>query len=66
MKCDVALVECVLLMAAIIVITIALFYEFHTIREDIKKIDGKVRDINDDLNDLEGLYNDSIREKTDN
>ena len=66
MKCDAALVECILLMVVIIVITIVLFYEFHTIHEDIRKIDGKVRDINDDLNDLEGLYNDNIREKTDN
>lgn len=66
MGCDINTIELIIFIIGTIVISFAIIVEQRDVRDKIHELSLKVKDINDDLNDLEELYNDGNGKKTDN
>lgn len=66
MGCDINTIELIIFIVGTIVISFAIIIEQRDVRNKIHELSVKVKDIDDDLNDLEELYNDGNGKKTDN
>lgn len=66
MGCDINTIELIIFIVGTIAISFAIIIEQRDVRDKIHELSSKVKDIDDDLNDLEELYNDGNGNKTDN
>lgn len=66
MGCDINTIELIIFIVGTIAISFAIIIEQRDVRNKIHELSVKVKDIDDDLNDLEELYNDGNGKKTDN
>ena len=66
MSCDINTIELIIFIVGTIAISFAILIEQRDVRDKIHELSLKVKDIDDDLNDLEELYNDGNGKKTDN
>lgn len=66
MSCDINTIELIIFIVGTIAISFAIIIEQRDVRDKIHELSLKVKDIDDDLNDLEELYNDGNGNKTDN
>lgn len=66
MGCDINTIELIIFIIGTIAISFAIIVEQRDVRDKIHELSLKVKDIDDDLNDLEELYNDGNGKKTDN
>lgn len=65
MSCDINTIELIIFIVGTIAISFAIIIEQRDVRDKIHELSLKVKDIDDDLNDLEELYNDGNGKKTD-
>lgn len=65
MGCDINTIELIIFIVGTIAISFAIIIEQRDVRDKIHELSLKVKDIDDDLNDLEELYNDGNGKKTD-
>lgn len=65
MSCDINTIELIMFIIGTITISFAIIVEQRDVRDKIHKLSLKVKDIDDDLNDLEELCNDGNGKKTD-
>jgi len=65
MGCDINTIELIIFIIGTIAISFAIIVEQRDVRNKIHELSLKVKDIDDDLNDLEELYNDGNGKKTD-
>lgn len=66
MSCDINTIELIIFIVGTIAISFAIIIEQRDVRDKIHELSLKVKDIDDDLNDLEELYNGGNGNKTDN
>lgn len=65
MSCDINTIELIMFIIGTITISFAIIVEQRDVRDKIHKLSLKVKDIDDDLNDLEELCNNGNGKKTD-